>query len=419
VKIVKPVRKTLSHKIEQPGEIQAFARTPIRARISGYVLSVAKDIGDPVAKDDVLAELSVPEMDEELNQKKALVKQAEARLEQARKLADAAAAHLESAKAKVKEAEASRLRAAAERLRAESQYERMKKSSSVISRDAIDETRLGAEAARAAVAEVEAKVKSAEAAQRESAAKLATAKADIGVAEANLRVARAAEGRVAALVGYATLKAPFAGVVTRRHIDEGHLLHPSEGNDKGEPVFVVAQTDPVRIFVDVPENDAVLITDGARAVVRVQALKGQEFSGTVTRSAWSLDPRSRTLRTEIDLPNPNVRDAAGRLQPGRLRPGMYAYATITVERANVLAVPASAVVTQGDHSFCYRLEGDKAVRTPIQVGFRDGDRIEVVKKTVGKEGGWVDFTGEEEVIVNAAGLSDGQAVSIPAGSSGR
>jgi DNA-binding response OmpR family regulator len=166
-------------------------------------------------------------------------------VEQAKKLFEAAGANLESAGAKVKEALASWLRVAAERQRAELQYDRLKRSGAVVARDAIEETRLGAEAARAAVAEVEARVKSAEAARLESAAKQATAKADVAVAEARLRVA--------ALLGYAKLKAPFAGVVTWRNLDAGHLLQPSAQSARGEAVFVVARTNPVRIFVDVPE----------------------------------------------------------------------------------------------------------------------------------------------------------------------
>jgi RND family efflux transporter MFP subunit len=402
VTLVKPAHKTLVRKIEQPGEIEAFERTPVFARVSGYVLSVNKDIGDRVKKDEVLAELTVPEMDEELNQKKALVAQAGAKVEQANKLYEAAEANLQSAGARVKEAESSRLRVNAERRRASSQYARLRASSSVVAGENVEEARLGAEAARAAVAEVEAKVKSAQATRAESNAQLARAKADIGVAEANLRVARAEERRVAALVDYAKLRAPFAGVVTWRKVDPGHLLQAGTSG-KGEPIFVVSRVDPVRIFVDVPENDAVLVADGTPASVRVQALKGEEFKGKVRRSAWALDPKARTLRTEIDLPNPD----------GRLRPGMYAHATVTVVRQNVLTLPASAAVAQGEQAFCFLVRESKAVRTPVQIGLRDEHLVEVVKKRMpGKVGGWEDFTGQEEVVVNPLGLTDGQAVTV-------
>jgi RND family efflux transporter MFP subunit len=404
VALTKPLRKTIAHKIEQPGEIQAFMQTPMYARISGFVDTVAKDIGDRVEKDDVLAELAVPEMMEKHLEKKALAEQAAAEVEQAKSLRDAAEASLKSAAAKVKEAESSRLRAGSELSRAASQYERMKKSAAVLSKDAIEESELSFESAKATVAEVEARVKSAEAVHIEAQAKRDKAIVDIRVAEARQRVAQADERYEAELLRYRQLRAPFNGVIVRRNVDPGHLLQAAASGAKGEPVFVVAMTDTVRIFVDVPENDAVLVADDTEAVVSVQALKGEQFKGLVTRSAWALDPKARTLRTEIDVRNPD----------GRLRPGMYAYAVITVAHKNVLALPVAAVVTQGEQTFGYRVEGDKAIRTPIKVGFRDAQFVEVLKwLKPGPEGAWQDFKDDADFIASgAATLSDGQAVTV-------
>jgi hypothetical protein len=169
----------------------------------------------------------------------------------------------------------------------------------------------------------------------------------------------------------------------------------------------------VRVFVDVQENDAVLVTPGAPAVVTAQALKGETFPGVVCRSSFALDPRSKTLRTEIDLKN-RIDPKTGEYM---LRPGMYAFAVITVEHAGVLALPAAAVVTHGEQSFCFRVEGGKAVRMPIQVGFRDARFVEALKKQrPGKEGEWENFTGNEMIIAGgAAALSDGQAVNVTGG----
>jgi RND family efflux transporter MFP subunit len=400
VKTARPVRQAMSHRIEQPGEIRASLQTPIHVRISGFVAKVYKDIGDPVKEGELLAELSVPEMDEELNLKQAEVAVAEAKIKQAKKLLGAAEADLKSAGAKLKEAEASRVRVTAELKRAESTLARFQKSASVLTGENIDEARLGVEASKAAVTEVEAKVGSASAARDSAEARRDKAETDINLAEAQHKAAQADERRLAALLKYAKLPAPFAGVVTWRNVDPGWLLQPSTGA-KGEAVFVVASLDPVRVFVDVPERDAVLVKDGTPAIVRVQALRGETFPGAVTRTAWSLDSKDRTLRTEIDLKNPE----------GKLRPGMYVTSVITVERGNVWTVPASAVLTQGDQTYCYVVEGGKAVRTPVQVGFRNAQSVEVAqKRTPGPQGEWRDFTGEEVVVVNAAAVSDGQAV---------
>ena len=126
----------------------------------------------------------------------------------------------------------------------------------------------------------------------------------------------------------------------------------------------------------------------------------------MTRNSRALDPQSRTLRTEIDLPNPR----------GRLLPGMYVQATILIEHLNVWSLPLGAVATEGEHIFCIRVVNGKAVRTPLQLGLRGGDLVEVLKQQVraaapGEPASWEDITGEEEVVAgNPAALQDGQPV---------
>jgi multidrug efflux pump subunit AcrA (membrane-fusion protein) len=167
----------------------------------------------------------------------------------------------------------------------------------------------------------------------------------------------------------------------------------------------------VRVFVNVQELEAVWVRDGDTALIRPQSLQGQEFKGTVTRSSGALNPQNRTLRTEIDLPN----------VAGKLLPGMYLSATIIAEHKNVWTLPMAAVVTQGERTFCYRVENGKAVRTPIQVGMRGSELVEVLKKRTrpvksGEEGEWGDITGEEVVVASeAASLTDGQPVSVATG----
>jgi HlyD family secretion protein len=415
VAVVKPERTTLRRAIRQPGAIQAFEQTPIFAKIAGYVRKWQVDIGDRVRQGDVLAELWVPEMEVELKQKDALVKQAEAEITQAKEAAAAAEASFRSAEAQVREAEASRLRVQANHRRMKSQYERLAKvgQSGAIDRENVEETRYGLEAAEAALEEVEARIKSAQAVRDESRAKRDKAQADVSVAEAHLEVAKQNRDQVKALLQYTRLTAPFDGVVTRRHINTGDFVQPPTGG-KGEPLFVVERRDVMRIFVDVPESDAGWVQKGAAARVRVQALSGPEFVGEVARTSYSLDRTARTLLAEIDLPNPQ----------DRLRSGMYASATITAAHPNVLTLPAAAVLTQGDvtqgyQTYCFLVEDGKARRTPIEVGARNAERVEVLKKQAkpGQAGSWVDFTGEEVVIAgNLAGLSDGQAISLSPGS---
>src|SRR5262249_37045774 len=226
-------------------------------------------------------------------------------------------------------------------------------------------------------------------------------------ARAHVQVAQAEAGRAAAWLDYATIRAPYDGIVTRRHLNTGAFVQPASGNG-GMPLFSVARTDTVRIFAEVPEVDALLVHDKMRVRLRVQTIKERDFEGKVTRSPWSLAPKARTLRTEIDLDNPK------RL----LRPGNYAYVTFTAVLPDRLTLPASAVTTQGEQTVCFLVKDKKLVRTPVRLGLHVGGLVEVLKKQgkpaeEGKDATWEDFTGGGVVVRdNVAGLTDGQAIKV-------
>jgi len=269
-----------------------------------------------------------------------------------------------------------------------------------------DVTLLQREAAKAAVVKVEAKVRSAEAAVKESKARWEKAKIDVQVAQARHRAAEAERDVVAAMLAYAEIRAPYQGVVMVRNINTGDFVQPATAG-KGEPLFVVARTDLVRIFIEVPETEAVFIDKNASARIRVRGLKGEELEGKVVRTSWGVRGKERTLRTEIDLEN----------RDGRLRDGMYAFAIITMEHKDVWTLPVAAVTVADEQPFCVRVENGKAVRTPVQLGLSDGKRVEVRKQLVGRTktgagGAWQDFNGTEEVVAsNPGALTDGQALS--------
>lgn len=402
VTIVKPERKTIRREVSQPGFIEAFERTPIMARIPGYVLKWNVDIGDPIHKDQILAELWVPEMVSELKLK-------EEQVQQAHKALAMAKAQVITARSQVQEAEAAHSRA-------DYTYDYWKGQSarftglvkdSVLDKQTQEETLNQFRSADSALAEAKAKIASARAVRQEKEAARDKAEADIRAADAGRR-------KQADLVAYATLRSPYDGVVTRKNVNTQQFVQPATGA-QGDVLYVVERTDSVRIFIAVPETDADWVRIGTPAIVRVQALQGQEFKGKVTRTAWSLNQVSRTLLTEIDLPNPEL-PKLGR----RLRPGMYVYATFFVEWRDMLTVPASAVVTEGDvnvgyKTFCYIVDDGRVKRTQIETGARNDQLVEVLKKWVleAKNGDgprWEDFTGNEAIAARPTGLTDGQSV---------
>jgi len=160
-----------------------------------------------------------------------------------------------------------------------------------------------------------------------------------------------------------------------------------------KPMLTVASTDTVRIFVDVPEMDSPLVEAGRAGYVSVQALPDRIVEGKVARTSWVLGA-NRTLRTELDLPNPK----------GVLRPGMYATAHIVLEeRPNVYVLPLSAIVRDGKQAYCWVVKDGVAKRTPITTGLQVGADAEV---TAG-------LKGDEQIVQSqVAALQEGQPVEI-------
>lgn len=217
-------------------------------------------------------------------------------------------------------------------------------------------------------------------------------------AKSRLDAAIAAEAEAEAEIAYATIEAPFDGVVTARAIDPGDMVHQaSSPKGSGEPLLKVAKLDVIRVKTYVPEREAVWTDVGDAAAISFDALAGQAFSGTVARLSGAIDPATRTMQVEIDLPNAD----------GRIRPGLYGQVRLTLEqRDGALALPAAAVQFGDGGAFVFvAAPGDVARRTPVQTGLRVGNWVEIV-------GG----LGADQRVVDGetAGLADGAPLRIAA-----
>jgi RND family efflux transporter MFP subunit len=410
VQVKKPERKKVTLSVTRPGHLEAFEQTPIHPKVEGYVgdtrTVVGKDgkeskqpiadIGDRVKKGEVLAEILVPELVEEYQQELGLVQEAEAGVVQAAKLVLVAEKTEQSAKAQIAEAQAGVIKAEGTYQFAKSEHKRIKElaQGGSVTKQLVDEKLSQLKSAEASQAEATAKVDSVKAAHAEAQAKVEKARADQLATDAHLVVAKARAAKVKALLDYTQIRAPFDGIVTQRNIDPGHYVWPPKGMAK--PLYVVASTDIMRAFVDVPEMEAALVYLGDAAVIQVQALKGKEFKGTVIRNSGALDPVARTLKTEIDLPN----------KAGLLLPGMYVMVKLTLQEPNkVLTVPVKAVVQEGNKTFCSIVEAGKVVRKEVVLGLQAGNDIEIISG----------LTGEEDVVrENAGSLKQGQKVEVVA-----
>jgi RND family efflux transporter MFP subunit len=410
VTTVKPQRKTITRQTREPGQIEAFQSTPLYAKIPGFVRRYHVDIGDPVKgpyydasgklveRGQLLAELSMPELDQELREKEAAIAQAEAEMAQAQAARKVAQTGVRTAEAQLDKARAAVDRARAEQEKTDSEYRRsveLAKSSSINAK-VVDEAKNHLHASRAATRDAVSHVEVAEAAIEHSNALVERAVADAQAANASKMLAEAGQARVMAMAEYQRIEAPFDGRVSARNVDVGHFVQPAEAA-RARPLFTIVQTDVVRIFVDVPELDATLVDLGDPALIQVDSLAGKKFAGEVTRTTWTLDPVTRTLRTEIDVKN----------EKGELRPGMYAFATIKLaEVADALAIPLSAVRTENEKTSCFCVADGKLVETALSLGLSDGKEVEVISG----------LSGDEQLVEkNTPSLADGKpAVGVEA-----
>jgi HlyD family secretion protein len=415
VRLVRPQKRTITRSIGQPGFVYAYEQTAIYPKVAGFIEKWSVDIGDPIKKGQLIVEIFVPELAAEHAQKKAMVVQSEALVRVAEQAVAVARQSQSMAAAQLKEARANvgKFEASVQRWQSEVQRLTSASTENVVNPQILEESRKQLKADQAAREASKATVVAAGANEQARAADVGKAQVDVDAAKAKAQVDRAEEQRVAALLGYTRILAPYDGIVVLRNANTGDYVQPGGGDlsaargsadesaARGAPIYVVARTDIVRIYVDVPENEADYVTAGTKAKITVPAVAGQEFDAPVTRTSWSLLPRSRTLRAEVDLTNSR----------GRLRPGMYAYGRVLIQRSGVRALPLACVVEVGNQNVCYLNDNGKAGRTPVQTGIDDGKWVEVQGKQ--ENGGWTPFTGSEEVIEgDLAELSNGRRVQV-------
>src|SRR6201990_3484964 len=332
VEVVRPRRAAVAERLQTNATLEAFEEADLFAKVSGYLSDVRVDIGDHVKAGEVLAVIDVPEMHQELAEEKPERESKKSSLESARHQLDhnKADAALQNALAKDRE--------------------QLGEGRQFISDRTLDQVHANAD----------------------------IAKADLGVAEANrdlaanqVDVATATVEKIKTLLAYTQIVAPFDGVVARRQVNRGDLVQaatatrttPSAGS-----LFMLQRIDTIRVFCDVPENDVPHLHVGDPAIVKPAGFDGKPFTGEVTRFSLRLDPETRNMRTEIDLPNPKE----------RLYPGMYAEVSLEMNRRpDALTVPAAAVGSDGVGNFVYTITDNRITRLAINIGLTDSGRTEV------------------------------------------
>jgi RND family efflux transporter MFP subunit len=397
VQAIKPKRGLIERTTSQPGSLYAFESAALFAKVSGYLKTQDVDIGTKVHRGDVVAVIDAPELDIEVQQLTAAIVEAKSEVDQMKAHLVTARAKWDSAVAAAAETEADLGRATAQRAFREKQYQRIKKLFELNSIDErlVDEKQDEMQAAQASERAAQAAIVTAKANVAAAAARIEEAKADLANAEAKVQVADSARAKAQAFADYERIVSPYNGVITRRSFNRGDFIRAAERSGEA-PLLVVDRTDLLRTVVFVPDLDVPWVEPGNAAIVEIDALPGEAFHATVSRMADSEDPQSRTMRVEIDLPNPS----------GRLRQGMYGRVTIKL-RAGVggLLVPASCIVgpLKDGKGAVYVVRGGKAILVEVKVGSDDGSQIEV------RQG----LSADDEVVVHYNGaIGDGVPVAI-------
>jgi multidrug efflux pump subunit AcrA (membrane-fusion protein) len=298
--------------IDLPATIEAFEQADLYAKTGGYVAEVKADIGDHVKAGQVLAVIDNPELASELaaaqatlNAKEQLANAAKAAVDQSQTTLSVTKSQLVGYKADLKLTQVTLKRQ-------EDLFE-----GKAITDQQLDDARTKAEVAQTHLQVGEAKIAAAEADVRAAEANAAVAIAQVGVAKAEAK-------RLDALVAYTKVIAPFDGILSRRLVNRGDLTLTGAA---GRALFNLQRLDTVRVTCEVPEAHAAYVTTETPAIVKIFGLNGQNIEAKVTRAAMALSPDTRTMRTEIHLPNPEE----------KLRPGMYVQVTLKLRPVGPLA----------------------------------------------------------------------------------
>lgn len=343
VAVVHPLAEKPDEELILPGSLLAYENSPIYARTSGYLVRWYKDIGSRVTEGELLATIDTPEVDQELNQSRAARQQILAQLDLARISAE--------------------------------RWENLLKTDSVSAQEADQQT-----------------------------SGYKQAQANLAAADANVR-------RLEQLEGFKKVYAPFSGVLTRRNVDPGALINAgtgaagnggTAGGTMGSELFDIARIDPLRVYTSVPQAYAPFIRVGEDTYVTLQEFPGQKFKARVVRTADAIDLSTRTLLTEVDVPN----------RDGRLLPGSFGQVHFAVgSNVNKVTVPVNALLFRAQGAQVAVVGPDSKIQLrPINIGRDYGTSLEIVSGV----------SISDQVVINPPdSLEQGQQVNVAPTSPGQ
>ena len=332
VAVAKVHHADLTRALAVTAEFRPYQEIDVHAKVAGYVKRIYVDVGDRVKEGQLIAILEIPELQDEVQ---------------------TAEASVSKSQEEIRSGQADLVRTQSAHDVAHVAYSRLadvsKTHPGLVAQQEIDDA-LGRD--RVAEAQVE------------------TAKASLAAAQQQLRVAQANREKVRAMFAYAQIRAPFPGVVTKRYADTGSMIQTGVSSQtQSMPLVTLAQENLLRLVIPVPESAVSKIRLGSSVEVSVSAL-GRKFQGKVARFADQVDMATRTMHTEVDVPNPT----------GELVPGMYASASLVLnDERNALAVPVQALTRKEDSVTVLLIDKqNKLEERSVQAGIETPDQVEIL-----------------------------------------
>jgi len=331
VSVAKAVREDLSRTLVLTGELVPFQEVEVMSKVAGYVQKIHVDVGDVLRQGQPIADLEVPEMKDDLTRAAASIQRYRADLTRARdEVRRAETAHQMAHLTHTRLANVEKTRPG---LIAQQEID------DALSKDQIAESQV------------------------------AVAKSQLSAAEEQIKVLEAEQNKFRTLSGYTRVVAPFDGVVTKRYADTGAMIQAGVASQtQAMPVIRLSQHNRLRLVLPVPESAAGGIRAGSTVQVRVPSL-GRSFAGKVARTSEQVETATRTMRAEVDVPNPNR----------TLIPGMYAEIVLTVAQSRAaISIPVTAISKKEYKSSAWVVNSkDQLEMREIETGIISPTSVEV------------------------------------------
>jgi RND family efflux transporter MFP subunit len=356
VAVAQASRADMSTDLILTAEFEPFQEVDVMAKVSGYLREIKVDIGDRVREGQLLATLEIPEMQDDLTRAAAAIEEANAELAAARdELQRAESAH------EMAHLSYSRI------------LEVSNSEKGIVPQQDVDELH-----SRDLVAE----------------AQVSAAKSHVTACAQRIRVSQAEQSRFKTLYQYGVITAPFTGVITRRYANTGSLIQAGTSSQtQAMPVVRLSENGLLRLKLPVPESAVPLVHLGGPVDVKVSALH-RTFPGRVARFEDKVDQATRTMETEVDVPNPKL----------ELVPGMYAEVDlVTEQRKDVLSVPVEALDGSGSATRVFVVRASGLIQiVPVHLGIENAQRVEIRSGEINE--------GDQVVVGSRSGLKQGDKV---------